>query len=444
MGLFGKSKKKATTPVTPDSFGNQHLDGKAQSIGQDSANEVFKVNYKDKHAFADGTKGGYFKPDADMAPAKNAVAASRLAKGMGWGDLIPDTRYATHDVTTHLGEKKKNVTGAVSKAGVGESTMSPVFDTLMPNHTGESTDSTKVKADGNAYGLSGFEMNDLDMSNPTTQKQLNQLQWFDALIGNQDRHGGNILIDPATGKVTGIDNDLSFGRGEKTTDYAGHDASDKYKKGKTTKFLGLPSQLDQETADALLALDNDSVTALLRPDGDTGEAMSDKELQQVYSRLALIKGEVQSKVDSDSLVQQWDDSTYQAALGEKSLATDIYGSTIHRSYVQRHAGAMAKANDGSNPDWWVKGRRTETTTPPPKWTSASTSSSGGAPKMNMGGSRSAAPTPAWASASGPRPSGTPKMAMGGARSKPTAPPASKPPADKPIKKRLVGTPWEGM
>ena len=37
------------------------------------------------------------------------------------------------------------------------------------------------------------------------------LQLIDALTGQVDRHGGNIFVDPKTGKVTGIDNDAAFG-----------------------------------------------------------------------------------------------------------------------------------------------------------------------------------------------------------------------------------------
>lgn len=450
MGWFGKSKKKTSkAPVTPDSFGQKHLESAPQSIGQDSANEVFKVNYKGKHAFGDGETSGYFKPDGDMAPAKNAVAASRLASGMGWGDLIPETRYGTHDVTSHTGEKKKKLTGAVSKAATGEATMSPVFDTLNTVYTGSGNDTTKVK-NGQAFDLSGFEMNDLDMSRPETQKQLNQLQWFDALIGNQDRHGANILIDPATGKVTGIDNDLAFGRGEKTTDWQGKDASDTYKSGRTTKFLGLPSQIDEETANKLLGLDNDTVASLINPEGGPGEKLSDEELQQVYDRLALIQSEVQAKVDSGSLVDAWDDTTYQDALSEQT-GQNHWGDEISRSYVQRHAKSMEKASDTSNPDWWVKGRRTETTTPAPAAVLAPTPT----------------PSPIWKPGrtwtQGTKPGAGPKMSLGGSRSrsqppqKPLPPiPTSgdgggggtatvtKPVVDKPIKSRLVGTPWEGQ
>ncbi|MDZ7677543.1 MAG: hypothetical protein U5K29_03215 [Acidimicrobiales bacterium] len=359
MGRGKKDKKKASTPVAaPEVFGNQHLSGKAQSIGQDSANEVFKVNYKDQYAM-DGETSGYFKPDATMAPAKNAVGASRLAQGMGWGDLIPETHYATHDVKNMHGKKMKGVEGAVSKAAEGSPLMSPVFDTLKESHKGGSTDGVKVKG-GKAYELSGFETNgDVDLSKPNTQKQLNQLQWFDALIGNEDRHGANILVDPKTGEVSGIDNDLSFGNGmQATSRYSklpGKENED-FSKGRDGKFLGLPDQIDEDTAGKLLGLRPEAIASMLDPEDAEGSGMSEKELQQTYQRLALIQLEIAKHQDEGKVVSEWDDTTYQAAL-DAEINYGNFKREIPRSYVQRHDKALKRAADPTDTDWWRKGNR---------------------------------------------------------------------------------------
>jgi hypothetical protein len=403
MGLFGKKKAKA-----PDTFGDKHLTQAPQSIGQDSANEVFKVNYKAKHAMG-GETAGYFKPDASMAPAKNAIAASRLAQGMGWGNLIPETHAATHDITNQHGQKQQQVSGAVSRAVTGEALQSPVFDTLKPGYKGKGSDTVKVKADGNAYEYSGIEMNDsLDLSKSNTQQQLNQLQWFDALIGNSDRHGANIMIDPVTGNVSGIDNDLSFSDGFAAKFKSGKkDAG--YETGIDSKFLGLPEQLDASTADTLLKLDKKTIAKLLNPKKDKGAKMSDEELQQVYDRLELIQAKAQEHKDNNTLVQQWDATSYQDALNQQ-LTPGSWGSMNPRNYAQRHHLGVQQANDTSVSDHWIKGRRAETTTPPPQPTppqptvphvaSAQVSSSWQAPQkpaisggrgLQLSGSRAQAP-----------------------------------------------------
>jgi hypothetical protein len=459
VGLFGKSKSKKTKPKgseTPEVFGNQHLSGKAQSIGQDSANEVFKVNYKDQYAMGDETSG-YFKPDADMAPAKNAVAASRLAKGMGLGDLIADTHFAKHDVTGMDGKKRKGVEGAVSKAAKGDALMSPVFDTLKEGHTGGTTDGVKVKG-GKAYELSGFEMNgDLDLSKSNTQKQLNQLQWFDMLIGNEDRHGANILIDPDTGKVTGIDNDLSFKRGVQATETPNWGKNkgktkenENFTKGYDGKYLGLPGQIDRETADMLLGLGPAQISEMLAPEGGEGN-LSDEEIEGVYQRLAIIQREVLKYEDEGKIVSGWDDTTYNDALNAE-VNRGNFNREIPRSYLQRHDKALKRAADPTDTDWWRKGNRaadspgslglpvpqaapppvqqpvptpTPTPAPAPTWTGASKSSgrtrSSG---LAMGSKRSTG-------------GGT----GGGTGTATATKPTTRP---KPVLNRLKGTPFEGL
>ena len=391
MGLFGRKKKKKS----PKSYSDKHLNGTPQSIGQDSANEVFKVDYGEKYAMSGGETAGYFKPDATMAPAKNAVAASRLAETLGWGNLIPETKFATHDVTSQTGETSKGVKGAVSKAAKGEATRDVIFDTYVPGYTGKSNDYRKVRPDGNAYELSGFAMNDLDMTRSNTQQQLNQLQWFDVLIGNIDRHGSNILIDPETGNVTGIDNDLSFGDGLVMRDRKGN-LRDDVIDGWDSKYLGLPSQLDEETAEKLLALSPEQIRKALNPKGAAkDEKLSDKALQEVYERLALIQAEVYRQKDAGTLIKTWDQSTYDDAINQQ-LGQDNFGKSIAKNYVQRHHLDMQKARDTADNDYWVKGDRANTapgsvpTTAP--WVSPTKP---GAPTSRsfLGGARQAPPRP---------------------------------------------------
>lgn len=447
MGLFGSSKKKAKGSETPEVFGNKHLAGKAQSIGQDSANEVFKVDYKDQYAMGDESTG-YFKPDADMAPAKNAVAASRLAQGMGWGDLIAETHYAKHDVTDMRGTKRKGVEGAVSKAAKGEAMQRNVFDTHNPTYTGTGNDITKIKG-GKAYDLSGTEMNGaFDLSKSNTQKQLNQLQWFDALSGNRDRHGANIIIDPDTGKVTGIDNDLSFGDGQKPTRNAGKGVEEElesFSKGYDEKYLGLPEQIDEETADKLMSLTPDSLAAMLNPEGGVGEGLDETELKQVYDRLAIIQRKVKGFQDSGNLVGEWDQSTYQAAL-DAEINHGSFGRQIPRSYLQRHERMLDEAKDTDEPQFWRKGHRTEDTTPKPKWTAPDTSAKPATPKLAMGANRIAPPAPSssWTQA---RPGSTKGSGptLGANRSpaptKPSypPPPTPAPPSSKPATRTRAGS-----
>ncbi len=433
MGFWNTKKGSQT----PEAFGDEHLAKKPQTIGQDSYNEVYKTTYKDKHAMGD-QETGFFKPDGAMSPAYKAVGASRLAKGMGWGNLIPETHYATHDVTNMHGEERRGVEGAVSKAAKGDALMSPVWDTHLPNHTGGASEQVRIKG-GQAYGNSGTEMNSgLDLSKGNTQKQLNQLQWFDALIGNEDRHGGNILIDPDSGNVTGIDNDLAFGM---IRAKMGGQDDPLFDTGWDEKFLGMPEQIDEETANTLLGLDPDSLEAMLAPEDGAGKGMSKKQIADTRERLQAIQTKVGGYKNSGKLVDTWDANTYDAAKNmSKHKGAQSGGALVARNYIQRHEEQLHAAVDPSKPTTWRKGHRTEDTTAP-KWSAPDTSSKGSpTPKMSLGGSRATpSPSPSLSSKSSAPPTSStvnrsPTLALGAARatpspspslsSKPSAPPTS--------------------
>ncbi|MGY6502406.1 MAG: hypothetical protein ACXIVQ_16090 [Acidimicrobiales bacterium] len=348
MGWFNKTKK--AEPRLDDS----HLrPGSALAAnGQASANQVFKAPYDAAHGM--GTEA-YFKADGDMAPAKSAVGASRLAKGLGWGNLIPETRFATHDLPQPDGTTAPTL-GAVSKGATGVPLAKNVFDTFAgPAAPGQTTSSSYEVRNGTAFSMTGNEFSDVDLSAPNTQKQLNQLQWFDALIGNSDRHGGNILVDPATGDVSGIDNDLSFGHDDAIQSHKSNgQVSPEFSSGWDGKYLGLPSQIDKETAKALKGLDKKKLKAMLNPKGEAdAQKFSKEELAATTSRLKAIKAAIKDRKKNGGLVTNWDGATYAAATNENRAGrTGDAGS-----YVQRQHLDLQKASDPTNNLAWRPGRR---------------------------------------------------------------------------------------
>lgn len=453
MGWFGKSKKNKNKP--PSSFKDKHLAQAPQAMGQNSANQVYKTTYDPKRAFNDGETTGFFKPDGDMAPAKNAVGASRLATAMGWDHIIPETKFATHDVTDLHGTTTKGVKGAVSKTVVGESLMGAIFDEEVPNYTGSGNDWTKKSTDGKWYKRSGDDHSDVDLSASHTQQQLNQLQWFDALIGNSDRHGGNIIVDPITGNVSGIDNDLSFAHDQAIQAYDDTgNISESFTKGANDKFLGLPQQLDEETASSLLALTPKQLKKVLNPKGTKkDQKFSKQELQQTYDRLAVIQSEVKKKENAGALLKGWDANTYQTSLDQ--TFTGGYGQE-GADYVQRQHSHLNAARDTSNPYEWVRGKRQQSTTPPaPVSTSLSSSSSTPPPAPTTAPKPKPAPVlpsplPVSSSGTGVAPSGPSQRSAPPSRRPPPIPSgngggatATKPKA-RPVMKRAVGTPWEHL
>lgn len=369
MGLFSKKK--------PKTLKDKHLSQAPQSLGGTTANEVYKTSYKKGKSFAGkGAQDGYFKEDTRDTTAKYAVGASSLAKGMGLGSLIPETKFATHDLTDRKGNLRQGVTGAVSKGATGEALMDNVYDTdktdeFLAGTAGKDDDERAQMANfaglknvgGRWMGHSGDEINDMDLSDPAIQKGLNDLQWFDALIGNADRHGGNILIDQQSGQVTGIDNDLSFGMGELAK--MGNKTSEDFEKGASAKYLGLPQMLDTSMAKKLMDLDAKKLTKLLNPKGGPkDQKFSDKELQQAVDRLDVIQVKVQEMMDNDQLTDQWDDNTYQQQINEDvSGRVTGWNADPYGSYVQRQHRMLQEATDTDNDVMWRKGHRQADTTP---------------------------------------------------------------------------------
>jgi hypothetical protein len=414
---------------------DKDLKGGPQTLGNTTANQVYKVQYKRGKGFSGkGSDSGYLKEDTDDTRARYAVSASNLARGIGMGDLIPDTQFANHTVTDRSGTQRE-IFGAVSREAKGEALTSPIYDTDVHDQfmstisDGESDEEIAASAEFKGYknvggrwmGMSGNEVNDIDLSRGNTQKGLNDLQWFDALIGNADRHGGNILVDRETGKVSGIDNDLSFGLGNFAK--SGNKVDDTFVNGRDDKFLGLPSLIDKKTAKTLLKLNEKKIRKLLSPKGmPDDQKLSEREIKQVLERLEVIQDHIRGLEKSGGVVSKWDQTTYQKQLDEDvaSRATAWNKNPIGGSYIQRQAKYLEKAKDQSNPDFWRKGHRTEDVAPvqptpqvaqtqaptqpspqptkvqpptqPTGWQRGQTGNAP-QPRMRLGGSRGTAPVP---------------------------------------------------
>lgn len=322
-----------------------------KGLGAGTANEVFKVNYKD----GGGTTTGFYKPDQKNAPAKYAVGASRLADAAGMSDLIPETKFAEHKIKGQMtrGAVSRGVDGAVPLSAHGDlvdkraeyeklgMTWNEQVDDMKSGGFLAGQGFTLDEKHGRLMGPGASKVNEqVDLKNPLTQAGLNRLQWFDSLSANVDRHGGNILIDPLTGKVSGIDNDLSFARGVQAD-------NDEFVRGKVTqddKYLGLPDLIDRATADKLSSLEWKALKAQLTNAADGKDEKLDKtDLKQTKSRLKAIKEHIASLEDSGGIVDAWDDSTF-----DRQVNASRDNRTGSPSYLVRHLDQMKKAADPLN------------------------------------------------------------------------------------------------
>jgi hypothetical protein len=81
-----------------------------------------------------------------------------------------------------------------------------------------------VLADGGGAMVAGKSLLNVNYSRPEIQRGLSDLQVSDFITGQVDRNPNNIFIDPVTGKVTGIDNDLAFPEVSREEVFARRDA----------------------------------------------------------------------------------------------------------------------------------------------------------------------------------------------------------------------------
>lgn len=216
--------------------------------GSDSGqmNKVDKLDYQSEG----GSFSGFFKQDKGFSPERH-----RQEQQVGIQQLDPN--YGARTVALYRLDQlfDAQVTAraefAVHKNDDGKS----VLGTVMESARG--TQGGKV-----AYKHSGDRGPGVSISDPKLQSGLNKLQLLDAIAGQLDRHMDNLFIDTDdTGNVTsitGIDNDMAFGRKMNKTSnqrIAAHN------------YRGLPEYIDKTMGEKILQVRDadirDALTGLL-------------------------------------------------------------------------------------------------------------------------------------------------------------------------------------
>ncbi len=263
------------------------------------------ANWVMKH-LSGGKLHGYFKPNSESADAKNAVLSSSVAKMMVGPDLFSDDRYESH---------KGSELGLHDPKSLGKSfpgTYSPLVAGTSGFHkeysktplTGDALQEARTKKamgdngqfkweEDTPYAPIGAVFHRHAYHKPAIQKDLANIHTMDAIVGQMDRHSGNLAIDDAGGRARAFDNDLLEGsymydKGP-TTVYDSFesmrtkqpkknifDTQEKYESklevwkkqkakarlealqhvnlGKLDKTQGLPSHMDYDTVQSLVSL----------------------------------------------------------------------------------------------------------------------------------------------------------------------------------------------
>ena len=152
-------------------------------------------------------------------------------------------------------------------------------------------------------GVPMHKAKNVDYSNAVTQKGLADMQLLDAISGQHDRHPGNIFIDPATGRVKGIDNEMAFGAADqkKITDLP-----QSYKDPRALQtmaqlggaggnewYTGLPSHVDIGSAKSILSHKAGDMGKVLNSPG-AQQGLSDEEISEAQARYKVMKRYIKS------------------------------------------------------------------------------------------------------------------------------------------------------
>jgi hypothetical protein len=298
----GKAKTKGRTRKATFVQGKKHLDLDDLTVMPKSANVVHRTELNADAPHVDlGTTVFYKQHNDDEAPSQYAVASTRLANFLKIPEIISHNSFA----------RVTGSPGIVSWGVPGSPLMTSKYDreVVWPEGTSKKDMQSIAKQqayderDGKYYKLSQQTFQWVDFKRPEIQKGLSDLQLFDAITGQTDRHGGNIFLDPATGKVSGIDDDRSFGRGILVSAQAnpsGH-------------YTGLPDLVDKGTAEKILAVKPDDLREQLEAAQDDTETLTDEEIDEAVKRLVNVQTYLGLLDATDQLVTNWDDATYEKA-----------------------------------------------------------------------------------------------------------------------------------
>jgi hypothetical protein len=223
--ILGSGKMNSVTKLV-------HADGKARA---------FKPQQPTDDGNSKAAKEIGIDPNAPHYGNRN-IAASAIGDVLG-GDVIPQARYALHKGSVGLLMDMAPGKSPIGKVNLGDIDLAK--DSWLKNNLTQMANNTAAGRSNDLVSKSiadagyvqkdggGWERYKKDYVKPWTappspkaqaklHAQLNQLEWCDLLCGQMDRQPENYMVEVNgdDAKVTGIDNDLCFGKTEVPKDVA--------------------------------------------------------------------------------------------------------------------------------------------------------------------------------------------------------------------------------
>lgn len=130
----------------------------------------------------------------------------------------------------------------------------------------------------------------------TIQEQLNSAEWLDGICGQQDRHAGNLFIDPKNGKVTLIDNDMGFYPGQSHVRSPSRNPGLRRFSGSTA---GLPSVIDAKVYKKLMSITSAQIHQQM--DG----LLTLQEIRATINRVSELQHHANQLFRNGRIIQNW-------------------------------------------------------------------------------------------------------------------------------------------
>lgn len=152
------------------------------------------------------------------------------------------------------------------------------------------------------------------------QQQLNSAEWLDGICAQQDRHAGNLFVDPKSGKVTLIDNDMGFYPGQNHVRSPSRNPGFRRFSGSTA---GLPAVIDARVYQKLMSITSAQIHQQM--DG----LLTRREIRATVNRVTELQHHARQLARNGRVInnwQQWHDPTtgLTAAQFQRRYAPDSY------------------------------------------------------------------------------------------------------------------------
>lgn len=191
----------------------------------------------------------------------------------------------------------------------------------------------------------------LDYKNGATQKGLSDLQLMDALTGQLDRHMGNIFIEPTSGKVIAIDNDMAFppstyiNQDKLTSNQLGN----QFSRDGNGKLIYHQELIDRESAKRILAMTDESMRKLITANigGESIAKTADSSIEAAIERLHAIKDQIRALEKKGALIGKdaWGDATYKKAIESNVKSSN---KNPYSNYLARAVASLELAQSGTD------------------------------------------------------------------------------------------------